>query len=65
MFELERRTRARGQKLRLVASDDSPLRQALDLVHVRDSVAVDAELADAAGAFRPHHVLSPSSPAPA
>ena len=52
LLELARRTRFRGQELRVVAPTDSPARQLLELFGRQDSLPIHAAIADAMAGFQ-------------
>ena len=52
LLDLRRRTRFRGQELRVVAALDSPPRQLLEMFGVQDSMPMHAALAEAIAGFR-------------
>jgi anti-anti-sigma factor len=51
LLELDRRTRVRGQKLRVVAPPDSAPRRVLELVRAHDSMPLHGALAEALSGF--------------
>ena len=53
LLDLRRRTRFRGQELRVVAALDSPPRQLLEMFGVEDSMPMHTALAEAMAGFRP------------